>query len=182
MFKSFWTFNCFPKVKILCLSKQLARNPTYFKSELIRFEMTFIHEQVLFSTNGWGLNHWIPFSLVTVGKDQGDLWEQKGWQLCAETLGQHLRRRDCEAGTPPPGLSGSWIGGRWGPGGAGPGSGLDWCLDWISAGWQSFQMSSCWVWRRDAVFLEVRGQGRQRLAENYEDWERFLPLQERACY
>lgn len=119
---------------------------------------------------------------VVVGKDQGDLWEQKGWQLCAETLGQHLRRHDCETGTPPPGLSGPWIGGRWGPGGAGPGSGLDWCLDWISAGWRPFQMSSCWVWRRDAVFLEVRGQGRQRLAENYEDWGCFLPLQERACY
>lgn len=72
MFKSFWTFNCFPKVRTLCLEKQLAGKPTYFNSELIRFARTFIHEQMLFSTNSWGSNHWIPFFLVGVGRDQGD--------------------------------------------------------------------------------------------------------------
>ena len=78
MFKSFWTFNCFPKVKTLCLEKQLAGNPTYFNSELIRFARTFIHEEMLFSANSWGLNHWIPFFLVGVGRDQGDAVQGEG--------------------------------------------------------------------------------------------------------
>ena len=52
--------------------------------------MTFIREQVLFSTNSWGLNHWIPSSLVAVGKGRGGLVRVEGIAALCSDFGTAL--------------------------------------------------------------------------------------------